>query len=123
MLQKFKPKFFQEIPFDTMQGRSLLFSVTELNGQELIVATSHFESLPQSFKIREKQFIKTYEVLKDYANVIIMGDFNFDLECDERNITAEYEDIWAQLKPLEKGHTWFMGNYSHRLDRVIVKKK
>ncbi len=63
-----------------------------------------------------------------------MGDFNFgDLEQPETSyLDSNYTDIWLELNPKKKGHTWNMeennmalqGSFptekSRRLDRIIM---
>jgi endonuclease/exonuclease/phosphatase family metal-dependent hydrolase len=58
-------------------GRSLLLAETIINGEPIIVATSHLESL-ESPEERKLQMDTAFPLLKTVDNSFIMGDFNFD---------------------------------------------
>ena len=62
-------------------GRSLLIAepINGINGRQVIVATSHFESLDEA-ETRKYQMQTTFDVLKagPGREVIVCGDFNFD---------------------------------------------
>lgn len=58
-------------------GRSLLVAETEVDGQTIAVATSHFESLNNA-DIRKEQLGVAFDVLGKYDTALLMGDFNFD---------------------------------------------
>lgn len=78
ILQKPIPSEHYEILFPTFMGRSLLISTTIINGKSIKVATSHLESMNDNHKLRYEQLMISYDYFKDFNNIIMMGDFNFD---------------------------------------------
>ncbi|MCY7362258.1 MAG: hypothetical protein LH629_09365, partial [Ignavibacteria bacterium] len=55
----------------------LLASITNISNKQLVIATSHLESLNNA-TIRYKQLQICYGFFKEYECVVMMGDFNFD---------------------------------------------
>lgn len=77
ILSKLHCNYFRYAYKYTGMGRSLFVAETEVNGEAIAVATSHFESL-DSADIRKDQLEVAFKVLDKYSTALLMGDFNFD---------------------------------------------
>ena len=82
MLSKYKCLYFERY-FMSRMGRSLLLAEAPFP-VNLIVATSHFESLGFSAEVRKDQMKTTFDLLKkaqssaELSNrCVVVGDFNF----------------------------------------------
>ncbi|KAM3136940.1 hypothetical protein pb186bvf_011025 [Paramecium bursaria] len=122
IFQKINPASVIQIPFPSGMERDLLYTITNVNGKELIIATSHLESLNNS-KLRYEQLQISYKQFEQYQNVIMMGDFNFDGEENKQNLSDQYIDIWPFLRQ-ETGNTMKQTSKfaAWRPDRIIMKK-
>lgn len=124
---------FHELPTD--MWRRLL--VAELDG--LAVGTVHLESLG-THPTREAQLARSAQVLRQYGDSVLVGDFNFDSERNfkpphdplENEALAAYApdfvDLWPALHPGERGLTFdsvvnpYLGNFEQmRYDRIITR--
>ncbi|ORX78801.1 DNase I-like protein [Basidiobolus meristosporus CBS 931.73] len=111
-------------------GRKLLLLENTINGRKINVATSHFESLGNSKRVRLEQFKHAIASLCDGVpeSALLVGDFNMFDEREEDRIFPlhGFRDCWSLLRPNDLGHT--MGiNYPHpkyrpiRFDRVKLR--
>ena len=81
MLSKYKCLYYERY-FMSRMGRSLILAEPPF-GDNLIVATSHFESLGFSAEIRKDQMKVTFDLLKKAQGenlrnrCVVVGDFNF----------------------------------------------
>jgi endonuclease/exonuclease/phosphatase family metal-dependent hydrolase len=121
-------------PLPTKQWRRVLIAALKTGDREMIVATSHMESPLESDAMRAKQFNVMFDRLAGAQDAVLLGDFNLgDGEPAEREIPANYVDVWKALKPKDPGFTWnieksdmardggFPGETSRRLDRILVR--
>eukprot|EP00347_Sterkiella_histriomuscorum_P002487 403367959 len=100
------PSLFYEMPFCTLQGRSLLIcepleGITQ-NQKNLLVGTMHLESNGPNFNIRIKQMQSAFEVMRDIGCLdhLFMGDFNFDSTSEDQHkvlIENGYYDVYLDL--------------------------
>ncbi|CAE7553370.1 UBC7 [Symbiodinium sp. CCMP2456] len=106
----------------THMGRELL--VAELDG--LAVGTVHLESLKNQ-KLRECQLVACAEVMQQWPEVLLVGDFNlFDKVvasfCLQDHLPG-FKDVWPALRK-EPGNTWRShgkNQNKNRMDRVMAK--
>jgi endonuclease/exonuclease/phosphatase family metal-dependent hydrolase len=113
-------------------GRKLLTAELTFD-DKLLFATAHFESLYQYEKIRGAQLIKSFEIIKNWENSFIMGDFNYDPvihKHEESNIDEQYSDCLldylAGNNNIDKDWTTFPPEDDlprTRLDRIYRNKK
>ena len=102
MLTRFPCNFF-EVPFDSRMNRSLLIAepIGGVNGQPLLVATAHLESLNNS-ELRMNQLQMSIDILsRTCKNNLMMGDFNFHSTWkDQQAVIHEngYSDVYLDLK-------------------------
>ena len=81
MLSKYKCLYYERY-FMSRMGRSLILAEPPF-GENLIVATSHFESLGFSAEVRKDQMKVTFDLLKKAQGenlrnrCVVVGDFNF----------------------------------------------
>ena len=81
MISKYKCHYFERY-FMSRMGRSLLLAEAPLP-INLIVSTSHFESLGFSAEVRKDQMTTTFDLLKRAqgdrfkSHSVVVGDFNF----------------------------------------------
>jgi tyrosyl-DNA phosphodiesterase 2 len=130
ILSKYQTIFYT-IDFPSNMGRNLLLTTLQLNDkEEIVIATSHFESL-QNEKYRKIQLVKTFEVLNSYSYSFLMGDFNFDPSWKEQeNIDPNFVDSWklhCEGNNIEEssGFTMPANNYfsAWRPDRILFTPK
>lgn len=120
-------------PLTSMLGRNILIAEFILNGQKLLVGTSHLESLKHSDNIRIVQLKEIFSLLNQSENAVLMGDLNFCSSWAENNrIDQSYKDVWSLLRPNEPGYTEDAGinimrkqlkreEEKVRFDRVLLK--
>ena len=105
----------------TDMDRQLL--VAEFDG--LSVGTVHLESLDNQ-DVRESQLAVCAEVMEQWPDMILVGDFNFLVEKQARrglNKLPQFVDLWPSLRE-EPGNTWRSHGKNkrrNRLDRVLTK--
>ena len=99
------PAAFYELDFEeSMMGRSLIVC-EPLDTALPIVATAHFESLEDYYKLRKIQMEASTNLLNDIQaktgrSVVLVGDFNFDPEREdtERVLTENgFRDIMSDF--------------------------
>ncbi len=106
LLSRIPIKCLDLYPLTSMMGRNVLIAEYNINGQKLLVAISHLESLKHSAKIRSVQLNEIFSVLNTSENSIFMGDFNFCSSWEENsNIDNSYSDVWKVLRRKETGYT------------------
>jgi tyrosyl-DNA phosphodiesterase 2 len=107
MLSKYNVSFYDQ-SFRSRMGRNLL--LTEINHSfdnekfsNIIIATSHFESLNNA-NFRKDQLAVSFEILNKSENAFLMGDFNFDSSWknEEANINENFKDCWFELRDKNK---------------------
>jgi len=126
-------------------GRRFLNFDLNINGIKISIGTVHLESLANS-KLRALQLdYICSQILNHNDNAIVMGDFNFDDKCNfnldsskleneifkDNKCVSEFEDVWAVLRPDEKGNTFdtdinaMINGEPERMryDRVILKSR
>ncbi|CAD8145815.1 unnamed protein product [Paramecium pentaurelia] len=123
ILSKFKPKFINELVFNSQFGRTFLYIECQINMHSLIIGTSHLESMVYNENARFEQLKYVYKELEKYKNVIIMGDFNLETQKDELSISPAYVDLWKHLYPDNPGYTFIIEDFKRRFDRVLLKKE
>jgi tyrosyl-DNA phosphodiesterase 2 len=113
-------------------GRRLLAATFTLNGEEVTIATVHLESLDK-WRCRQQQLQIIFNLLDAMPHAVLMGDFNFDAEGEEKgNIPGNFTDIWRAIHPHQAGYTkdsevntmrWHATGLSDkvRLDQMIVR--
>ena len=129
MLSKYKCVYYEKY-FMSRMGRTLLLAEAPLP-VNLIVATSHFESLGFSANERKNQLKVTFDLLKmaqngdEFANhSVLVGDFNFHSTSkkEEENLTENgfrdvMHDFFAASEPTmlksKKFRAW-------RPDKVVL---
>jgi len=85
-------------------------------------------------RVRHLDF--AFAVLKQWQDVLIMGDMNFDdlAEPETSHIRTDYVDVWPSLRPRQMGYTWDPTTNAYarfsdeksapsRIDRVFIKSK
>jgi tyrosyl-DNA phosphodiesterase 2 len=117
ILSKYNTNFFNlKFGKNTKMGRNLLLmelihSFDNKNFNNILIATSHFESLNNS-EFRKKQLEASFEILNfsdsEFASTskcaFLMGDFNFDSSWknEEINIDSKFNDCWFVHKEKNK---------------------
>jgi len=105
-LSRIPVKQLELYPLKSLMGRYVLIAEFNINGQKLLVGTTHLESLRHSAKIRRVQLEKIFAWLDNSDNSVLMGDFNFCSSWEENsNIDNRYSDIWKVLRVNEPGYT------------------
>ena len=116
----------------TGMRRHALAATFRVNGSELVVATSHLESLRESEPTRAMQLKRLFELLGRHENAVLMGDMNFCSTWDEdRNLDDRFVDLWPLLHPDDEGFTHGTPQLRReksgkeeppvRFDRILVK--
>jgi tyrosyl-DNA phosphodiesterase 2 len=130
ILSKYQTNYYT-VSFPSNMGRNLLFTTLQLNDKEdLVIATSHFESLQNETK-RKIQLEITFKELNNFSSSFLMGDFNFDPSWKEQeNIDPNYVDSWklhCEDNCIEEksGFTMPANKYfpAWRPDRLLFKPK
>ena len=106
-------------------GRSLLLAETIINGQVVVISTSHLESLDTA-EYRKKQMDIAFPILKQFKNSMLMGDFNFDSRWpnEQAGIDPNFDDIYLTLNHGVESFTMPADEYfsASRLDKIVVNK-
>lgn len=106
LLSRIPIKFLNLHPLTSVMGRHVLIAEFEINGERLLVGTSHLESLRHSARIRYIQLQKIFKLLNASDNSVLMGDFNFCSSWEENsNIDSGYSDLWERLRSDDPGYT------------------
>merc|ERR1712130_1001712 len=95
-------------PLPTRMGRKLLELEVEVNGSPFKISTVHLESLPPNHAARSEQLrLATNYLRKSEVPSLLMGDFNFcsTNEEENKNIPADFMDVWPQVRPNDNGWT------------------
>jgi endonuclease/exonuclease/phosphatase family metal-dependent hydrolase len=119
------------------QGRTVLVSEVELaDGDAIVLATTHMESLLEDGPTRAKQLDEIFaDVAKETAPTLVLGDLNFGdgEQPDTAHLDPAFVDVWTRLHPGVPGFTWnierspmakagsFVGEPSRRLDRILLR--
>jgi len=104
----------------TFQSRSLLCCQTLVNGEELLVSTTHLESCKPNTQYRIEQLQTLFSILNDHSQALVMGDFNFVPEWQEgTHIDTKYKDLFKHAGSLPVHYTHLPK--SERLDRMLLK--
>jgi len=133
ILSKFNVNFFS-MAFESRMGRNLLLteinhSFDNINYSNIIIATSHFESLNNA-KLRKQQLETSFEILNNSETAFLMGDFNFDSSWknEEVNIDKNFNDCWFNFRDknnLNDEDRYTMPKSNHfpawRPDRILYK--
>ncbi|KRX07033.1 Endonuclease/exonuclease/phosphatase [Pseudocohnilembus persalinus] len=131
LLSKF-PLKFELLQFTESQNRSLIYGVTNVNGQQFCVATTHLESGQDQInkEKRQQQMNLIVNELNKYKNVVLMGDFNFD-NADEfklLNSQGNFSDLFYEIPQTERESVQFThknqknGNGElWRPDKILIK--
>ena len=120
---------YERLP--STMGRGLLYLMLEYEEQFLCIANVHLESMMDDTAIRSKQLKAIFDHLRYCDEILLAGDFNFgNGESEEGIFSNEYQDVWLQLHPNERGLTYnrelnelsdnnaFWFEKSRRLDRI-----
>jgi len=135
MLSKHNVSFYTKA-FRSRMGRNLL--MTEINHsfdnenfKNILIATSHFESLSNGGDLRGHQLFSSFKILNQSDNALLMGDFNFDSSWknEEANINENFKDCWFEFRDKhmlndEDRFTMPKNQYfpAWRPDRILFKK-
>jgi endonuclease/exonuclease/phosphatase family metal-dependent hydrolase len=119
------------------QGRTVLVSeITLAEGDAIVLATTHMESLLEDGPTRATQLDEIFaEVAKETAPTLVLGDLNFGdgEQPDTAHLDPAFIDVWTRLHPDDPGFTWniehspmaaagsFVGEPSRRLDRILLR--
>lgn len=125
--------YYYDYP-DTQMGRRLVGCEIKWKGiaNSIHVMTTHLESMWENTDIRNLQFEVVKEVIKNYPNVILAGDFNIcsNKEPVQQNIrNSDLIDCWEKLGcPNAIKWTYdgtvnsnISGNKRGRLDRIYYR--
>lgn len=134
LLSRLPPAATKLVYLPSLMDRDLLLMETRVNGVTLHVGTVHLESRKSSANMRGHQLRTIFKTLRDVANVVIMGDFNFCASWEEENdrIDPAYHDLWELLRGDEPGYTedtainrmryLIKGKHKQvRFDRILLK--
>ena len=145
IISRFPCNYYQ-YKFKTKMHRSLILTEACLP-QRLIVATSHFESMKESYAVRCEQLETTLKLLNSdegfAGNSVVVGDFNFQaLKAGERDkfmktpdsnqvdheekviLKAGYEDVMHHFVG-EDAFTYRAtkpGESNKRIDKVVMQR-
>ncbi|KAJ3269458.1 hypothetical protein HDV01_001378 [Terramyces sp. JEL0728] len=118
----------EKIPFQTRMGRYLIKTNISVNGRDISIGTSHFESGFNDFEMRKQQWQDSTTNLQGTS--ILCGDFNIHDDENETEILASlgWKDTWfdgeKKSKDVDRGGITFghwKGGKERRLDRVLYK--
>ncbi|MEW5309427.1 MAG: hypothetical protein WDW38_001316 [Sanguina aurantia] len=108
---------FEDQPFQTsMMGRGLRSVVLEIAGRQLMVATSHLESVvpPSTNSVQRQQQLRTSVTAMEgrrHANLVLAGDMNWQEKLDgEMPLPAGWSDAWPTLHGSRPGNTYDPGS-------------
>jgi len=93
----------QELP--STLGRSLLKAKFQINGENVLIATSHLESYDSNSNIRKQQLKVIYRILaeKNTDHAFMMGDFNFANSHErEKSIHPKFMELWPTVQRLQR---------------------
>lgn len=77
------------------------------NPHLVTIATTHVQNEPEDTMIREKQLNEAMDMLDEYEDVWLLGDFNIIREIDgSLNLTGNWRDAWLE----EEGNTCKSGD-------------
>jgi len=103
-------------------GRQLLTARVAAGKLDLVVATTHLESLSEFGMYREEQLRKIFRVLEPAENALLLGDFNFCSSSVENEALDErYADLWPLSRPEEPG--WTVDGQANAMRRSLGKSK
>jgi len=114
---------------------ALIAEIEPFKGESIAVATTHMESPLEAGATRAKQLDEIFRALKDKADAVVLGDFNFGdgEQPDTGRLDKDYADAWTALRGKDAGLTYdlernplaelgkFKGEKSRRIDRVLVR--
>ncbi|KAJ3256485.1 Tyrosyl-DNA phosphodiesterase 2 [Boothiomyces macroporosus] len=118
----------EKIPFESRMGRYLAKAVIKVDGKQVSIGTSHFESGFNDLEYRKNQWEVSSANLPDAS--ILCGDFNVhdDHIESEALFKLDWKDSWhtAEKKPkdLERDGITFgiwKGGNNRRLDRILYR--
>jgi tyrosyl-DNA phosphodiesterase 2 len=94
-------------PIPTHMGRSLLTAECRINGELIVLATTHLESMKPYADVRGEQLKTIFGILDNAKHAILAGDFNFCSSWHQENsrIDSRYVDVWPVVHPHEPGYT------------------
>lgn len=118
------------------QRRTALIVTLDVDGREMVLATTHMESPLDAGPVRAQQLDEIFRLIGSADESILLGDLNFgDGEKEEAHIPSTFTDCWLALHPEAPGFTWnmessamakrgsFPSERSRRLDRVLVRSR
>ena len=95
---------YAELPSD--MGRTILCAELDLGREVFTVATTHLESWNENEERRAQQLDAIGELLSQRGAGVLCGDLNFCASWQtENDRLAAYADVWADLRPGERGYT------------------
>ncbi|KRX06348.1 Endonuclease/exonuclease/phosphatase [Pseudocohnilembus persalinus] len=126
ILSKYPAQVFEVKFTNSYMGRSLLYLKLNIDKKDIIISTSHLESLGPNAKKRKEQIQSVYQHFNDMKDVLFMGDFNFDSPQENNNVDRQnYDDLWEILKDKNEESYTMKGNSYFppwRPDRILCKK-
>lgn len=89
------------------KDRKALVADLGVAGRPLRLGAVHLESSEANTTLRLRQLDELEPHLDGAAQVVVMGDLNFDPEAagEQARIEARYTDLWTALRPGEAGYT------------------
>jgi tyrosyl-DNA phosphodiesterase 2 len=107
LLSRRPPKRFRRLELPSQMGRCALLAEFETPQGTALVATVHLDSMSFLEQSRQEQLLKLFFELEGYAQVLLLGDFNFCSSWVHENdrLDSRYLDLWPHLRPGEHGYT------------------
>jgi endonuclease/exonuclease/phosphatase family metal-dependent hydrolase len=109
--------------YEEREQRGALILVLGVNGEELVVVTTHFDSAADS-TARIANAEELMSLLRTYSTrpILLCGDFNDVPESPVvTRLKEEYLDVWELSAPW-KGFTYPAESPAKRIDYVFLKK-
>lgn len=114
--------------------RNLVETTIDVNGNELLVYTTHLTHVHggrKSSEVRVSEVTQLIEIITRHdrsidENIILLGDFNI-AQTDESDVplpeyvllTSTFKDLWVEAEPLDNGYTSPADDPTERIDYVF----
>lgn len=136
-LSKYPIEKYHYVHLPSKKCRRALLTYIHIRGNPVAIANVHLESKLRDNYLRAKQLEIIFSMLKNAANAVILGDFNFGEgeQPESSYLDRRYIDLWRSLRCGSPGYTWnmkknwlarrnaFRGERSRRIDRILIKSK
>ncbi|MCF7823085.1 MAG: endonuclease/exonuclease/phosphatase family protein [Candidatus Marinimicrobia bacterium] len=117
---------YYDLPPGVFQ-RKALWSLIDLNGNQLHFFTTHlsYRDEDNELRIKQVQALKSFIETKTSSNnglFILTGDFNCTPQTDPIAQLADYSSVWTLENPEQPGFTFPATHPEHKIDYIFMDK-